>query len=114
MYVTPTPAAFTFPTDEERTQLAILLNTVDLRATTPRINVLHYLNTTDIPVTAEMVSRYVDLPLSTAYRALTALEINSLAGVTFGRSEVTRWFRFLPDRPQYCPACGQSFYTEYA
>lgn len=114
MHVTPTPAAFTSPTDDERIQLATLLNTVDLRATTPRLNVLHYLNTTDIPVTAEMISRFVDLPLSTAYRALTALEINRLAGVTFGRGDVTRWFRFTPDRPQHCPACGQSLHGEYA
>lgn len=114
MYVTPTPAAFTSPTDDERIQLASILNTVDLRATTPRINVLHYLNATEIPITAEMVSRNVDLPLSTAYRALTALEISSLAGVTFGRSEVTRWFRYTPETPQHCPTCGQSYYGEYA
>ena len=114
MDVTPTPAAFTSPTDDERIQLATLLNTVDLRATIPRIYVLHFLNITDAPVTAETVSRCVDLPLSTAYRALTALEINHLAGVTFGRSEVTRWFRFLPETPQWCPACGQSYYGEYA
>lgn len=114
MYVTPTPAPFTSPNDSERTNLATILNTVDLRATAPRINVLHYLNTTDIPVTAEMVSRCVDLPLSTAYRTLTALEVNCLAGVTFGRFDVTRWFRFTPDTPQHCPACGQSLYGEYA
>lgn len=114
MYVTPTPAAFTSPTDDERIQLASILNTVDLRATSPRINVLHYLSTTDIPVTAEMVSRNADLPLSTAYRALAALEEHSLAGVTFGRADVTRWFRFCPETPQHCPACGQSYYGEYA
>jgi len=115
MYVTPTPAAFTSPTDDERIQLAKILNTVDLRATAPRINVLHFLNiTTDAPVTAETVSRCLDLPLSTAYRALTALEVNNLAGVSFGRSEVTRWFRFLPNKPQHCSLCGQSFYAEYA
>ncbi len=114
MYVTPTPAAFTSPTDEERTKLATLLNAVDLRATTPRINVLHYLNATETPVTAEMVSRNVDLPLSTAYRALAALERHRLAGVTFGRADVTRWFRFCPATPQHCPACGQSYYGEYA
>lgn len=112
MYVTPTPAAFTSPTDDERIQLAKILNTVDLRATTPRINVLHFLNITDAPVTAETVSRCVDLPLSTAYRTLAALEVNNLAGVTFGRSEVTRWFRFLPNKPQHCPVCGQR-YGEY-
>ena len=114
MHVTPTPAAFTSPTDDERTQLATLLNTVDLRATTPRINVLHFLNIADAPVTAVTVSHCLNLPLSTAYRALTALEVNNLAGVTFGRSEVTRWFRFLPNKPQHCQSCGQSFYTEYA
>lgn len=114
MYVTPTPAPFTSPNDAERTNLATILNTVDLRATAPRINVLHYLNTTDIPVTAEMVSRCVDLPLSTTYRTLTALEVNCLAGVTFGRSDVTRWFRFLPDTRQHCPSCGQSLYGQYA
>jgi len=108
MYVMPTPVLFTYPNRAERTTLANLLNTVDLRATTPRINVLHYLNTIDIPVTAEMVSRCVELPLSTTYRALAALEERSLAGVTFGRAEVTRWFRFCPQTPQYCPACGQS------
>lgn len=106
--------SFAAPTDTERASLAAILNDTGLRATVPRINVLHYLNTTDIPVTAEMISRFVDLPLSTAYRALTALEVNSLAGVTFGRSDVTRWFRFLPDTPQHCPACGQSLYGEYA
>jgi hypothetical protein len=36
-----------------------------------------------------MTSRCVDLPLSTAYRTLTALEITHLAGVTFGRGDVT-------------------------
>ncbi|CAM7711875.1 HTH iclR-type domain-containing protein [Phytobacter diazotrophicus] len=113
MYVAPTPAAFTSPTDDERIQLATILNSVDLRATTPRINVLHYLNTIDIPVTAGMVSRNADLPLSTAYRALAALEEHRLAGVTFGRADVTRWFRFCPETPQHCPACGQSYYSEY-
>lgn len=114
--MTPTPMlpAFAAPTDEERATLAAILNDTGLRATVPRINVLHYLNTTDIPVTAEMTSRCVDVPLSTAYRTLTALEINHLAGVTFARGDVTRWFRFLPDTPQHCPACGQSFYGEYA
>ncbi|MGX5088063.1 hypothetical protein [Enterobacter sp. UPMP2052] len=113
MYVTPMPAPFTSPDDAERTNLATILNTVDLRATAPRISVLYYLNTTDIPVTAEMISRFVDLPLSTAYRVLAALEINRLAGVTFGRGDVTRWFRFTPDRQQHCPACGQSLHGEY-
>lgn len=115
--MTPTPVLPTFaaPTDTERASLSAILNETGLRATTPRINVLHYLNTNlSIPVTAEMVSRCVDLPLSTAYRTLTALEINHLAGVTFGRGDVTRWFRFTPDTPQHCPACGQSFYGEYA
>ncbi|HFT4546413.1 TPA: helix-turn-helix domain-containing protein [Klebsiella pneumoniae] len=114
MTSTPMLPSFAAPTDTERASLAAILNDTGLRATVPRINVLHYLNTTDIPVTAEMISRFVDLPLSTAYRALTALEVNSLAGVTFGRSDVTRWFRFLPDTPQHCPACGQSLYGEYA
>lgn len=114
MLPTPTLPTFVAPTDTERTNLATILNTVDLRATAPRINVLHYLNTTDIPVTAEMVSRCVDLPLSTTYRTLTALEVNCLAGVTFGRSDVTRWFRFLPDTRQHCPSCGQSLYGQYA
>lgn len=108
------PALFTAPSVIERSKLVAILNSVDLRATASRINVLHYLNTIDIPITAEMISRCVDLPLSTAYRALTALEINRLAGVTFGRSEVTRWFRFFPDKPQHCPACGQSLHGEYA
>ncbi|WP_370516681.1 hypothetical protein, partial [Klebsiella michiganensis] len=109
--MTPTPTLPTFaaPTDTERATLAAILNDTGLRATTPRINVLHYLNTTDIPVTAEMVSRCVDLPLSTAYRTLTALEVTHLAGVTFGRGDVTRWFTFTPDTPQHCQACGQSF-----
>lgn len=114
MNVTSPPAAFAPPTDAERLKLATVLNSVDLRTTTLRINVLHYLNIADVPVTAEAVSRFVDLPLSTAYRTLTALEINRLAGVTFERGHVTRWFRFLPETPQHCPACGQSFYTEYA
>ena len=114
MTSTPTLATFAAPTETERAVLTAILNDKGLRATYPRINVLHYLNTTNIPpITAEMVSRYVDLPLSTAYRALTALEANNLAGVAFGRSEVTRWFRFLPNKPQHCPLCGQSFYTEY-
>lgn len=115
MTLTPTLPAFAAPTNTERASLSAILNETGLRATTPRINVLHYLNTNlSIPVTAEMVSRCVDLPLSTAYRTLTALEINHLAGVTFGRGDVTRWFRFTPDTPQHCPACGQSFYGEYA
>jgi hypothetical protein len=38
--------------------LAAILNDTGLRATVPRINVLHYLNTTDMPVT-EMTSRCV-------------------------------------------------------
>lgn len=114
MNVTSLPAAFVPPTDAERLNLATVLNSVDLRATTPRINVLHYLNIADVPVPAETVSRCVGLPLSTTYRALTALEINHLAGVTFSRAAVTRWFRFLPDTPQHCSACGQSFYGEYA
>lgn len=110
----PMLPTFAAPTDEERDTLAAILNDTGLRATVPRINVLHYLNITDIPVTAEMVSRCVDLPLSTAYRTLTALEVTHLAGVTFGRGDVTRWFRFTPDTPQHCPACGQSYYSEYA
>lgn len=114
MTLTPTLPTFAAPTDTERTTLAAILNDTGLRATVPRINVLHYLNTTDTPVTAEMISRFVDLPLSTAYRTLTALEITHLAGVTFGRGDVTRWFRFTPDTPQHCPACGQSLYGEYA
>lgn len=114
MHVKPMPVPFISPNDLERTNLATILNTVDLRATTPRINVLHYLTTIDIPVTAEMVARCVDLPLSTAYRALTALEEHSLAGVTFGRADITRWFRFCPETPQHCYACGQSYYGEYA
>ncbi|VGB77202.1 Uncharacterised protein [Klebsiella pneumoniae] len=114
MIPTPTLPTFAAPTDTERATLAAILNDTGLRATVPRINVLHYLNITDIPVTAEMVSRYVDLPLSTAYRTLTALEVTHLAGVTFGRGDVTRWFRFCPETPQHCPACGQSYYSEYA
>lgn len=114
MTSTPMLPTFAAPTDEERDTLAAILNDTGLRATVPRINVLHYLNITDIPVTAEMVSRCVDLPLSTAYRTLTALEVTHLAGVTFGRGDVTRWFRFTPDTPQHCPACGQSYYSEYA
>ncbi|WP_420799188.1 helix-turn-helix domain-containing protein [Klebsiella pasteurii] len=114
MTLTPTLPTFAAPTDTERATLAAILNDTGLRATNPRINVLHYLNTTDIPVTAEMISRCVDLPLSTAYRTLTALEVTHLAGVTFGRGDVTRWFRFTPDTPQHCPACGQSFYSEYS
>jgi len=111
---TPTLPTFAAPTDTERATLAAILNDTGLRATVPRINILHYLNITDTPITAEMVSRCVDLPLSTAYRTLTALEINHLAGVTFGCGDVTRWFRFTPDTPQHCPACGQSFYSEYS
>jgi Fe2+ or Zn2+ uptake regulation protein len=111
---TPMQPKFAAPTDTEHATLAAILNDTGLRATAPRINVLHYLNTTDIPVTAEMTSRCVDLPLSTAYRTLTALEVIRLAGVTFGRGDVTRWFRYTPDTPQHCPACGQSFYGEYA
>ncbi|EPY4184477.1 TPA: helix-turn-helix domain-containing protein [Klebsiella pneumoniae] len=114
MTLTPTLPTFAAPTDTERATLAAILNHTGLRATAPRINVLHYLNATDTPVTAEMISRFVDLPLSTAYRTLTALEITHLAGVTFGRGDVTRWFRFTPDTPQHCPACGQSFYSEYS
>ena len=114
MTLTPTLPTFAAPTDTERATLAAILNDTGLRATNPRINVLHYLNTTDIPVTAEMISRCVDLPLSTAYRTLTALEVTHLAGVTFGRGDVTRWFRFTPDTPQHCPACGLSFYSEYS
>ena len=108
MIPTPTLPTFAAPTDTERATLSAILNDTGLRATVPRINVLHYLNITDIPVTAEMVSRCVDLPLSTAYRTLTALEVTHLAGVTFGRGDVTRWFRFCPETPQ------QSFYGEYA
>ncbi|MBD1402479.1 hypothetical protein N4Q63_10875 [Leclercia adecarboxylata] len=114
MTSTPMLPSFAAPTDTERATLAAILNDTGLRATTPRINVFHFLNIADVPVTAEAVSRCVDLPLSTAYRTLTALEINHLAGVTFARSDVTRWFRFLPDSPQHCPACGQSFYGEYS
>lgn len=114
MSTTPTLPTFAAPNDEEHAALSAILNNTGLRATSPRIHVLHFLNITDVPVTAETVSRVVDLPLSTAYRALTALEVNSLVGVTFGRYEVTRWFRFLPNKPQHCQSCGQSFYTEYA
>lgn len=114
MTSTPMLPSFAAPTDTERATLAAILNDTGLRATTPRINVLHYLNTTDIPVTAEIISRFVDLPLSTAYRTLTALEVTHLAGVTFGRGDVTRWFRFCPETPQHCPACGQSYYGEYS
>lgn len=114
MTSTPTLPTFAVPTDPERATLVAILNDTGLRATTPRINVLHFLNTADVPVTAGAVSRCVDLPLSTAYRTLTALEINHLAGVTFGRGDVTRWFRFIPDTPQHCAACGQSFYGEYS
>lgn len=114
MTTAPTLPTFAAPNNEEHATLSVLLNNIGIRATTPRINVLHYLNIFEFPVTAEMVSRCVDLPLSTAYRVLTTLEANNLAGVTFGRSEVTRWFRFLPEKPQHCSACGQSFYTEYA
>lgn len=115
MTSTPMLPTFAAPTDTERTTLAAILNDTGLRATTPRINVLHYLSAAGLPpVTAEMISRFVDLPLSTAYRTLTALEVTHLAGVTFGRGDVTRWFRFTPDTPQHCPACGQSFYSEYS
>ena len=114
MTLTPTLPTFAAPTDTERATLAAILNDTGLRATNPRINVLHYLNATDTPVTAEMISRCVDLPLSTAYRTLTALEVTHLAGVTFGRGDVTRWFRFCPETPQHCASCGQSFYGEYA
>lgn len=113
MISTPMLPTFAAPTDTERATLVAILNDTGLRATTPRINVLHYLNTTDIPVTAEIISRFVDLPLSTAYRTLTALEVTHLAGVTFGRGDVTRWFRFCPETPLHCPACGQSYYGEY-
>lgn len=114
MITTPTLSPFTAPNDEECAALSTILNSTGLRATIPRINILHYLNIAGVPITAETVSRFVNLPLSTSYRALTALEVNSLAGVTFGRSEVTRWFRFLPNKPQHCSLCGQSFYAEYA
>lgn len=109
----PTLPTFAAPNDEEHAALSAILNNTGLRATSPRIHVLHFLNIADAPVTAVTVSHYLDLPLSTAYRALTALEVNNLAGVTFGRSEVTHWFRFLPNKPQHCSLCGQSFYAEY-
>jgi len=114
--LTPTPILPTFaePKDEERATISAILNDTGLRATHPRINVLHYLNNTDIPVTATMVSNGLNLPLSTAYRTLTALEKVRLSGVTFGRASVTRWFRFRPENPQHCTHCGQSFYSEYA
>ncbi len=114
--MTPTPMLPTFvaPTDTERDTLAAILNDTGLRATTPRINILHLLNIADVPLPAGAVSHCVDAPLSTAYRTLTALEVTHLAGVTFARGGVTRWFRFLPDTPQHCPACGSSFYGEYA
>ncbi|HHC2754212.1 TPA: hypothetical protein ACRRGJ_005472 [Klebsiella pneumoniae] len=114
MTSTPTLPTFAAPTDTERATLAAILNDTGLRATTPRINILHLLNITDVPLPAGAVSHCIDLPLSTAYRTLTTLEINRLAGVTFGRGDITRWFRFTPDRPQHCPACGQSFYGEYS
>jgi len=52
--LTPTPMLPTFaePKDEERATISAILNDTGLRATHPRINVLHYLNNTDIPVTA--------------------------------------------------------------
>jgi len=109
-----TPSSFVAPTNSERDTLAAILHDTGLRATTPRVNVLHYLDKTDTPVTAEMTSRCINLPLSTVYRTLTALEVSHLAGVTFGRGDITRWFRFTPDTPQHCPACGQSLYGEYA
>lgn len=114
MHVTPKPEPFIVPTDADCIALAAILKSSGLRATTPRINALHYLNTIDIPVSIEMVSRCVGLPLSTAYRTMATLETASLAGVTFGRSSVTRWFRFKPENPQHCTHCGQSFYGEYA
>lgn len=114
MITTPTLSPFTAPNDEEYAALSAILNSTGLRATIPRINVLHYLNIAGVPITAETLSRFVSLPLSTSYRVLTSLEINCLAGVTFGRGNVTRWFRFTPDTPQHCPACGQSFYSEYS
>jgi len=114
LITTPKLPQFSAPTDEEKIKLSATLNDLELRATAPRVNVLHYLNKTDIPVTAEMVSRYVYLPLSTAYRTLTVLEKARLAGVIFGRASVSRWFRFRPENPQHCNHCGQSFYGEYA
>lgn len=109
-----TTGPFSSPTAVERITLTTTLNNTDLRATWARIKVLHFLNITDIPVTAEMVSRCVDLPLSTTYRALSALEEHRLAGVTFSRGNVTRWFRLTLDTTQHCPACGQCFHIEYA
>lgn len=114
LITTPMLPTFAAPNDEEHATLSVILNDTGLRATSPRVNVLHYLKKTEIPLTAEMVSRCVDLPLSTAYRTLTALEVTRLAGVTFGRGDVTRWFLYTPDTPQHCAACGQSFYGEYS
>ncbi|WP_302789263.1 hypothetical protein [Hafnia paralvei] len=100
------PAFIPLPT-KKRKHLVAILRSAGLTLTNHRLNLLHYLTQTTIPVTAHTLSMFADVPLSSAYRNLSTLSDSRVVGYIVDRSGVTRWFLMIPGKRAYCPACNQ-------
>ncbi|WP_442961860.1 helix-turn-helix domain-containing protein [Pseudocitrobacter sp. MW920760] len=105
--------AFSPPSSEERKTLVSILKRSGLTPTTSRINLIHHLTQTQIPVTALDLSQQVNLPLSTTHRNLSAFADFGLVDFIVDRSSVCRWYLLTAGRANYCPTCNQSFNATY-
>ena len=108
-----TQPAFYPPSTGERKKLVSILKRSGLTMTTARINLLHHLTQTQIPLTAFDLSKLVNLPLSTVHRNLSMFADFGLVDFIVDRSSVCRWYLLTAGRPNFCPTCNQAFNTSY-
>ncbi|HEC2579718.1 TPA: helix-turn-helix domain-containing protein [Raoultella ornithinolytica] len=108
-----TQPAFYPPSTGERKKLVSILKRSGLTLTTSRINLLHHLTQTQLPLTAFDLSRLVNIPLSTTHRNLSAFADFGLVDYIIDRSSVCRWYLLTTGRANYCPTCHQTFNAAY-
>lgn len=94
---------------DEQKCMANILKSAGLSLTTSRINLLHYLDRTNLPSTALELSRQVNIPLSTTHRNLSVLAHAGLAEYFIDRSGTSRWFLVAAGKPAFCPCCNQEY-----
>jgi Fe2+ or Zn2+ uptake regulation protein len=107
------PPAFNPPSSGERKKLVSILKKSGLTLTTSRINLLHYLIQTLVPLTASYLSLLTNLPLSTTHRNLSRFADFGLVDYIIDRSGVCRWYLLTTGRANYCPACNQAFNANF-
>ncbi|EPU6469325.1 helix-turn-helix domain-containing protein [Citrobacter amalonaticus] len=113
MCFTLIPPVFSPPSSDERKTLVSILKSAGLTLTNSRINLLHHLTQTQIPVTALNLSQQVNLPLSTTHRNLSAFADFGLVDFIVDRSSVCRWYLLTAGRANYCPVCNQAYNAAY-